>query len=273
MRQDGRSSTSLRELDIVLDNLDRVDGSASFAFGDDTKALASVSGPIQVRLAAELPSRAAFEVTVRPLSGITGVESKSVAATLRTLLTPSLVLTQNPRTLIQLVVQSLTPSSSFTRNPSLTAAFINASTLALLRTSSFPMLGVVCAASVGRVKEIEWKESQEKLILDVTEDEVRQCDAFGCVAVMFGSGPEGITTAEVVWSSFQGAPLQADYDSLLRLGKIGAQAVYNAIRERFQQELDRTGLTGGEPVKKMPKFKGARVGQNASTEDTAMDTT
>jgi exosome complex component RRP46 len=71
LRLDGRSTLSLRPIDIVFESLDRVDGSASFAFGP-TKALASVSGPIQVRLAAELPSKATFEVLVRPLSGISG---------------------------------------------------------------------------------------------------------------------------------------------------------------------------------------------------------
>jgi len=270
MRRDGRSSTSLRELDIVLENLDRVDGSASFAF-EETKALASVSGPIQVRLAAELPSKAAFEVSVRPLSGIAGVETKSAAATLRTLLTPSLVLTQNPRTLIQLVVQSLTPMSSpQLPNPSLTAAYINASTLALLRTASFPMLGVVCAAAVGRLKQIE---GDERLLLDPTDEEIALCDAYGCVAIMLGSGSHGIQTSEIVWSSFQGAPLQADYDALLRLGKSGAESVYQAVRSKFQEEIDRGGVGGRDPPKKMPKFKGARKTHSTGAEEIPMDTT
>ena len=71
-RVDGRSTSELRPIKIVLESLDRVDGSASFAFGQ-TKSLASVSGPIQVRLTAELPSKATFEVLVRPLSGVPGV--------------------------------------------------------------------------------------------------------------------------------------------------------------------------------------------------------
>lgn len=72
MRPDGRSASSLRELNVAFEKLDRVDGSGTFSFGD-TRAIASVSGPIQVRLAAELPSKAAFEVTIRPLSGIPGM--------------------------------------------------------------------------------------------------------------------------------------------------------------------------------------------------------
>ncbi|KAF8500592.1 hypothetical protein JB92DRAFT_3124491 [Gautieria morchelliformis] len=62
----------------------------------------------RVRLTAEQPSKATFEVLVRPLSGISNTDAKSFSTVLRTLLAPCLVLTQNPGTLIQPVVQSLT---------------------------------------------------------------------------------------------------------------------------------------------------------------------
>ncbi|KAF8582176.1 hypothetical protein K439DRAFT_1391979 [Ramaria rubella] len=275
-----RSNSTLRPVTIVLESLNRVDGSASFAFGE-TKAIASVSGPIQVRLASELPSKALFEVLVRPLSGIPGTESKSLAATLRTLLTPSLVLSQNPRTLIQLVVQSLTPAAPYP-NPSLTAAFINASTLALIRAASFPMLGVVCAAAVGRVKSRDTDSSPE-LLLDPAEQEINACDAVGCVAVMFRSpapSPKGTDmmdddtggySGETVWTSLQGASLQSDYDKLLRLAKTGATSVYTQMRDRLREQVAGSGANS-EPVKKMPKHKGGRVALNVDIED-AMDTT
>lgn len=63
--------TQLRSIEIVLGTFHRPDGSGSFGFGD-TKTLASVLGPMQARLAVELPSKACFEVTVRPLMGIAG---------------------------------------------------------------------------------------------------------------------------------------------------------------------------------------------------------
>lgn len=134
------------------------------------------------------------------------------------------------------------------------------------------MLGVVCAAAVGRLKDSDHTPREERLLLDPTKDEITQCDAYGCIAVMFGSGPDGIQTAELVWSSFQGAPLQGDYDALLRLGKSGAQSVYEAVRKRFQEEIDRSGMAGRELPKKMPKFKGTRRGLNTGSEDLLMDT-
>jgi exosome complex component RRP46 len=95
----------------------------------ETKAIASVSGPIEVRLAAEQASKATFEVIIRPLSNVPGTESKALAATIRSLLTPSLLLPLNPRTLVQLVIQSLSPSPSVKFHPSLIAYFINFSIL------------------------------------------------------------------------------------------------------------------------------------------------
>ncbi|KAF8517045.1 exosome component Rrp46 [Hysterangium stoloniferum] len=269
-RSDGRSASALRPLEIVLETLDRVDGSASFAFGQ-IKALASVSGPIQVRLAAELPSKATFEVSVRPLSGVPGTDSKSFAAVLRSSLVPSLILTQNPRTLIQLVVQSLSPTPTPFTYPSLTAALINASTLALLRASSFPMVGVVCSAAVGRVKQSN--NEPGTLLLDPTDQEMSGCDAFGCIAVMFKSSPDSMDElgGEMVWSSLQGAPLQSDYDALIRLGKIGARAVYDAIRDRLRASIENTGMETETHPKKMPKHKGGRVVLNVTADDT-MDT-
>ncbi|KLO09331.1 hypothetical protein SCHPADRAFT_800156, partial [Schizopora paradoxa] len=176
-----------RPITISFDGLSGVDGSARFAFGD-TKVLASVSGPIEVRLASEQASKATFEVIARPLAGIPGTESKATAASLRAALIPSIILTANPRTLIQLVAQSLTPSPQVVRsgkssavrsNPSLAAALINASSLALLNASSFPMQGVVCAASIGRVRDLR------TLVADPSDEELQTLEGAGVFAFIF----------------------------------------------------------------------------------------
>lgn len=46
--------------------------SVTYPFQGETKVLASLSGPMEVRLAAEQASRATFEVLFRPLSGTPG---------------------------------------------------------------------------------------------------------------------------------------------------------------------------------------------------------
>ena len=157
-------------------------------FLGETKALASISGPIEVRLAAENPSRATFEVSVRPLSNVPGTDAKSLLYTMRSLLSPSIILTQNPRTLLQLVVQSLTPSFTTMFQPSLVAAMINASSLALLNAGSIQMRGVVCAVSVGRV--VYSSKLASHLILssnEPNEKEFASLDTRGCFAFMFTS--------------------------------------------------------------------------------------
>ena len=143
------------------------------------------------------------------------------------------------------------------------------------------MLGVVCAAAVGRIKAGEGAASHT-LLLDPSEQELHRCDATGCVAVMYGAAGSRTNRenmaddtdeagGETVWSSFQGTPLQADYDALLRLARSGTRTVYSAIRDRLREELECRGVDTVRHAKKMPKHKGGRVALNVSAED-AMDT-
>jgi exosome complex component RRP46 len=239
MIRSGGRKNELRELTIQYERLDRVDGSACFGFGD-TKAIASVSGPIEVRLAAEHPSTLTLEVHLRPLSNVPGTESKSFSSTLRSLLIPSLILTQNPRTLVQLVVQSLTPlevcAGNNFRISSLAAAMINASTLALLNAGSVPMRGVVCAVSVGRM--CSKSNPSALLILDPSEDEIPSLGGGGCFAFLFAtglnnSGSSSVPSSEAVWNNWQSS-MPFTEEELLRardLARDGAERVWANMKQ------------------------------------------
>ena len=89
--------------------------------------MASVSGPMEVRLREELPDRATFEIVHRPLEGVGGklgssrsrksqahngvaTPSRAIVNTLEAVFPPLLNLGHHPRSLIQLVVQSMSPS-------------------------------------------------------------------------------------------------------------------------------------------------------------------
>ncbi|TDL25446.1 hypothetical protein BD410DRAFT_837619 [Rickenella mellea] len=223
-----RRPDDMRALFVSFDGLDRVDGSARFGFGN-TRALASVSGPIEARLAQEQPSKATLEVVVRPLAGVPGTEAKLLSSTLRTLLTPSLLLTHNPRTLIQLVVQSLSPptrtqvTGKGQANYALTAALINASTLSLLNAASIPMRGAVCAVAIGRLR------TTHTLILDPRENEFDSLDGGGVFAFMFpGSDGDG----EVVWSSWSAVPfLEEDVKRAKEVARISAREVWVKMKD------------------------------------------
>jgi exosome complex component RRP46 len=212
----------------------------------DTKVLASVSGPVEVRLAVEHASRATFEVMVRPLSGLSGTEAKSLSSTIRSILTPSLLLSKNPRTLIQLVIQSVTPTVSQRFPSTLVASLINASTLALLNTGSVSMRGVVCAVAIGRVRlpnrvAVNTKHKMD-LILDPSDGELSSTEGGGCFAFMFAaaSNPqdrymdsERKLSAEVVWSNWH-APDSFDEEELVRareLAKMGAEQVWCKMKD------------------------------------------
>ncbi|KAL0953073.1 hypothetical protein HGRIS_007273 [Hohenbuehelia grisea] len=198
-RQDGRKNDDLRTVDIAFDGLARVDGSARFSFGPAVSSLSSVSGPIEVRLAVEQASKATFEVSVRPLSGNPGIEAKAIASSVRIALLQSLLLNQLPRTLIQLVVQALSPSSASTKYDfALISAMINSSTLALLNAGSIPMRGVVCAASVARL-------SSSSIVVDPSSEEASEAQAIGCFAFLFSadiSDTPNDSDCTCVWSSW-----------------------------------------------------------------------
>ena len=218
--------------------------------GDSTIALASVSGPIEVRLASELPSKATFEVILRPLTNVPATDSKYQAATIRACLEPCVILTSNPRTLIQLVVQSLTLTRG--RRDNLMAAMINASSLALLDSGSVYMRGVVCAVAVGRLKD-------GTLVVDPDEEEevvVEGCGGGGCFAFMFSGAAAAAAdnhdnnnkppkSSDCVWSGWNSSKSSAssydegDFFKARELARVAAVDVYFAMKKSLIQKGSR----------------------------------
>lgn len=149
---------------------------------------------------------------------------------IRLALLPSLILTTNPRTLIQLVIQALTPSydTHSKWDNDLVAAMINASTMALLNAGSIPMRGVVCALAVARV--------DNTLLVDPSPEEMGKVDGSGsgCFAFMFGHGV-GRTPNEAdftcVWSNWRGVSgSEEDVIAARDLAKGSARRVWEAIK-------------------------------------------
>ncbi|KAF7976638.1 hypothetical protein HWV62_5953 [Athelia sp. TMB] len=241
-RPDGRAYDELREMKITYEGLDRVDGSARFSFGE-TAALASFSGPLEVRLALEHPSHATLEIILRPLSNIPGTEAKSLSSTIRNLLIPSLLLTVNPRSLLQLVLQSLSPGVSGRHNAldsRLVAAMINASTLALLNAGSVPMKGIVCAVAVGSLSSSSNSTPSSTLVLDPSDEELSNLQGSGCFAFIFSSTAKDATSSgtayqcEPVFSSWQATPKPFTAEELFQardLAKAGAAKVWSAMKD------------------------------------------
>ncbi|KAG9046204.1 exosome non-catalytic core subunit rrp46 [Tulasnella sp. UAMH 9824] len=243
--------------------LSRVDGSARFAFGS-TSVVASVSGPIEVRLNAELPSKATLEVNMRPLIGLSATPEKHYAKQIRDVFEQILILSQHPRSLVQLVVQALSPitTSQWNRpsyilasegltaksskratdvvNPTLIAASLNAASLAFLNASSIPMRGTLCAVAVGKKRSTtpSTRSSAEDtgLVLDPTEDEFE--DGWGVFAFAFGQNFVGGDKAasEPVWVDCVGLGDGITYSTAVALAQKGASDVMKCFREELTKE-------------------------------------
>ncbi|KAH7917815.1 ribosomal protein S5 domain 2-like protein [Leucogyrophana mollusca] len=237
-RPDGRSPAAIREINIAYDGLSAVDGSTRFSFGPSCTALASVSGPIAARLTAENPARATVEVHVRPLSSVPGTHERSVAAVLRGIIERECALNQNPRTLVQVVVQAL---SADVAGGSLVAAQINACTLALMNAGSVPMRGVVCAVGVGRVRN----GGEVRMILDPSEEEAASMEGGGCFAFIFATGlshasNNDMPSSDVVWTNYHTTPGTTFDESELvqakELARQGAVVVWESMKKSLGDE-------------------------------------
>ncbi|KAH6897934.1 exosome component Rrp46 [Coprinopsis sp. MPI-PUGE-AT-0042] len=217
------SNDEYRPLTISYDGLARVDGSARFGFGEQNVALASVSGPIEVRLAQEQPNQATFEVLVRPISNVPATQSKAQAAVIRAALTSSLILTKNPRTLVQLTVQNLVSPSTISETDGQVAAMINAATLALLNAGSIPMRGVVCAIAIGRTKD-------DTVLVDPLSEEDASLMEGGCFAFMF-VGENEATCVWTNWRSRKGGFKLESLDSAKSIARVAAARIYMSIKD------------------------------------------
>ncbi|KAJ7366242.1 hypothetical protein DFH08DRAFT_948292 [Mycena albidolilacea] len=135
--------------------------------------MASVSGPIEVRLAAENPSLSTFEILLPPLSIVPATQSKSLTASIR----PAL---WNP--FADPLQKPVHPDANRSSD---------SDTIALLNARSIPMKGVVCAVAIARI--------ESSLIVDPGEDEeTTALDASGCFAPVLGNG---IDDTRYVWTN------------------------------------------------------------------------
>ncbi|KAG5349561.1 hypothetical protein C0989_003115 [Termitomyces sp. Mn162] len=261
-RLQGRQPYESRAIQITFDGLARVDGSARFSFGP-ISALSSVSGPIEVRLASENASQATLEVLVRPLSNVPATEAKALAATVRGLLTPSLILANNPRTLVQIVAQALVPSGSGLGSKSsnanaLTAAVVNASTLALLNAGSIPMRGVICAVAVGRRKDTG------AMVVDPDQGD-GILDADGCFAFMFTRHDKDVQ-AGCVWTNWKQSTGDENVLSEAReLAGRAARDVYTAIHASVES------MGNAEPTIVFPVRKKDAIVEHDDNDDDKME--
>ena len=270
-------------MSVQLGVLDRADGSARFSFGESTRlgcaatqsvdaysalgstsALASAAGPTEVRLREELPTEATFEILHRPLTGTPSTPSRALEQSLRALLSPLINLSQHPRSLLQLVVQSLTPDapdyppnnldaddeprprrewppegyeedtsesggSKVAPRAGLSmgsrAVAVNAAMLALLHAGSIGLKGVAVAVSLAYVQRGEGCE----LVLDPTDAEESKATSRHVFAWAFGD------VGRPVSGDTQGGGMEVDGEDAQGGGPAGEELVWAESEGSFSQ--------------------------------------
>ncbi|CDZ98731.1 Exosomal 3'-5' exoribonuclease complex, subunit Rrp46 [Phaffia rhodozyma] len=268
-REDGRQPSQQRQFSVKFGTLSRADGSARVSMGATT-LLASFSGPIEVRIRDERLDRATLEVSHRPLDGISGLASKTLASTVETSLLPLLNLSAHPRSLVLLTIQALSapPLPVFPNPPKHTlfepttpkrplrspptsekALSITAASLAALDAGSIGMLGLAvgacCALLPGEGKR--W-------VVDPTFEEERSAVAIFGVGYAFGASfrvaaEEGklIEGGEsVVWFEGEGEFDEEDITTALAITLTNARETHDQIRSSFESHFEGDTTAGGQ---------------------------
>lgn len=105
MATKARESLELRPIKIEQGILSNHDGSAIFSHGN-VMALASISGPSEVRIRDELTDQSTLDINFTPLQGLPGIASTSFSSSLKDVFSQALLLHLHPRSLTQINLQT-----------------------------------------------------------------------------------------------------------------------------------------------------------------------
>ncbi|PSS37452.1 hypothetical protein PHLCEN_2v659 [Hermanssonia centrifuga] len=215
----------------------------------------------------ESPSQATLEIHIRPLASLPGTDSRALASTLKAILSPALLLSQHPRTLIQLVGQALCGSDSGSGfgsvgrgwNASLVASLVNASSAALINASSVPMKGTVCAVAVGRLPGLD-NTSAPTPVLDPSEKELPYLVGGGCFAFMFSStlpsakiSQSDTPNASLLWTNYtasRGPLTNGEFTHAQQLAEKAAGQIWKRMKTSVAQRKTKVSVSGLKREKK-----------------------
>ncbi|KAG0231861.1 Exosome component 5 [Actinomortierella wolfii] len=215
--------------------LNRADGSAQFDFGG-TSVLCSVVGPAEVKIRDEKLDKATLEVVARPLIGVPGVKDKTIEQNIRETLEPLVLSGLHPRTLLQIVVQTMKDDGCV-----LSTAF-NAVILALIDA------GVPLNSILGSVTCIVDSKTNQ-ILLDPTREELAQAKSTH-VFVFDNKAPqksesETVTVdgdpveGHVLFCESTGVFTETEYLECYQACYRGVQTVHGFIRTAVQKKFEK----------------------------------
>lgn len=145
---------------------------------------------------------------------------------------------------------------------SLTAAMINASSLALLNSGSIYMRGVVTSVAVGRLPD-------GTLVVDPDEEEEESLGGGGCFAFMFADGLDK-TNSDCVWSGWKsmlGTYDESEFFSAREIAKAAALDVYLAMKKNIDTLGARVSYNTDTPARGLSNV----IKEEAMVEDDSDD--
>ncbi|KAG0209980.1 Exosome component 5 [Mortierella sp. GBA30] len=233
------SAHQLRPFFSSQNLLNKADGSAQFDFGGSS-VLCSIIGPAEVKIRQEKLDKATIDVVARPLVGLPGIVDKAREESIRQTLEPLILSTLHPRTLIQIVVQTMKDDGCI-----LSTAF-NATILALLDA------GIPLKSILGSVTCMIDSETNEILLDPTTEELARSKSTHVFVFDNKTSIANGIKDqdqdsetnedsleAAVLFSDSTGLFTEQEYFECARVAFKAAQAVHGFIRTAVQKKLEK----------------------------------
>ncbi|KAG0301465.1 Exosome component 5 [Dissophora globulifera] len=219
--------------------LNRSDGSAQFDFGGSS-VLCSVTGPAEVKLRDEKLDKATLEVVVRPLVGLPGVKDKALERNIRETLEPLVLSGLHPRTLVQIVVQTMKDDGS------IASTAFNAAIMALLDA------GIPLSSILGSVTCTIDSQTND-ILLDPTTEELAQAKSthvfvFDNKASIHAedkssmdhdqaSSTQESSSAAVLFSDSTGLFTEGEYLECAHVCFKAAQAVHGFIRTAVEKKL------------------------------------
>jgi hypothetical protein len=106
------------EPSAILSHLHYTDGSATFSQNGYT-IIGAVNGPIEVQRRDELPEEAAIDVIVRPAAGVGSTRERHLESIIERTLRQIILISNFPRTLIQVTLQVTSTPGNETTTPKL----------------------------------------------------------------------------------------------------------------------------------------------------------
>ncbi|KAI0135475.1 hypothetical protein F4814DRAFT_444294 [Daldinia grandis] len=169
------------EPEALLSHLQNADGSATFSFAGYT-VVGAVNGPIEVQRRDELPEEAAVDVIVRPAAGVGGTRERHLESLIQSTLRQIILVSNFPRTLIQVILQVTTaPENEYanakvaqaTSNLPILPALLQTAVLSLL-SAALPLTATLTSTSLAVVADGQSK----KAILNPSPREIETSQSF-----------------------------------------------------------------------------------------------